>query len=281
MKSFAVLSATLVLVQVAVAQNIPTGISSTCTSFLQAFDSNADIKAAVGPINEALSAFSADKYSSATQQQLESALSATCGASFSESAFKQQLQDFATDCADDLTGPNANRDVQEVYDRVYSLPALRRAICAKDDKGGWCAANLPSGSSSDINMGNSADPDAAVSTMFDGTDLAFLFVDSDASKDTLCVPCTRSIILAYTSWEAANPYALGLSKSRILGGQPDLWNGIKTTCGNSFLTTQSGNSGPINVGGSLGMGSAANTASHHAPSAAFGTLALAVAAFFL
>jgi len=73
-------------------------------------------------------------------------------------------------------------------------------------------------------------------TTFGVTNLAFLFLQPTMPSSTLCVPCTRAVMVSYLQWETTMPYALGLSASPILGGQSTLWSGISSTCGENFIS---------------------------------------------
>lgn len=81
-------------------------------------------------------------------------------------------------------------------------------------------------------------------TTFRSTNLPFLFLSGDMGSSALCVPCTKSILAAYVSWETDFPYATGLASSPLLGGQAGLWTEIGNVCGSGFLsaiTQQAGN----------------------------------------
>jgi hypothetical protein len=81
----------------------------------------------------------------------------------------------------------------------------------------------------------------------------FLFISPSLPKDELCTDCTAAVLKAYMTWEAATNYAPGLAQSPLLSGQPALYAGVLTTCGQNFL------SGAVKAAGSLGQGSTDGT----------------------
>jgi len=183
-----------------------------------------------------------------------------------------------TECNDELTGASPNADVRAVYDSFYLLVPVKNAVCTKNDGNDYCAASIAPGSSSQVTAGS-------VASMYQGTSLAYLFIDPTASKDVVCTPCTKNVLSAYTSFETSTPYALGLANSAILGGQQAIWQGVLNTCGSSFFAATgtgnaaSGNGGGPNMGASA-LGNSNGASSTTAPIAAFalvaGTLLLAL-----
>lgn len=248
---------------------MPNNVSASCATFLTSLDSNKDVQSSASSLNSALSAFTADKYASATSGQVSAALTSLCGGGLSDTAIKKQLTSFASACGDELTGDSPNDAVRSTYDNLYVLAPLKNAICTKTDTNAFCAASITPGSSSQVTVGS-------VDSMYHGTSLAYLFVDPTASKDVVCTGCTKSILSAYTSFEMSTPYAFGLSKSGILGGQQAVWQGVLDTCGSSFFAATgtaaaaSGN-GALNMGAGA-LGSVENSAS--APAAPIAALAL-------
>lgn len=262
MKSIAIFTAALALAQFAVAQSsdsMPKGLSGSCQTYLTSLDTNDDVQSSVASLNSALSAFTADKYASATSWQVTAALTSLCGGGFSDSAIKKQLASFATECDDELTGDSPNEDVRTLYDNFYVLVPAKNAVCTKNDGNDYCAASIAPGSSSQVTAGS-------VASMYQGTSLPYLFIDPTAAKDVVCTSCTKSILSAYTTFEMSTPYARGLSKSPILGGQQAVWQGVLDTCGGSFFAASgtgnaasSGNGAPNMGAGALGTSGASST----------------------
>ncbi|CAL1698241.1 unnamed protein product [Somion occarium] len=206
MKSFLVIS---VLASVALAQNsasslIPTGISQGCSQFLTTLNNDASLASCTGPII------------SATSQVLAGNSSST-----STGNIRGKLADFYSNCGAELT-TSRNEDVADLYDALYTLAPLKKALCAKDDSGAYCATQNPSSTSVSSLY---TETDSAGQTVFklkpDGfktSNLAFLFLNSATDSTKLCNSCTRSILTAYVSFESNAPYASGLGQSPILGG---------------------------------------------------------------
>ncbi|WVQ73625.1 hypothetical protein IAR50_003205 [Cryptococcus sp. DSM 104548] len=121
-------------------------------------------------------------------------------------------------------------------------------------------STLSSRAAQSVNMATIITPNA---TTYKSTNLPFLFLQPTLSSSALCTPCTREVMVAYIEWETQVPYALGLSKSPILGGQSALWSAINSTCGTAFVNaiksqagsslTTSSTSGAESVQGVAGM----------------------------
>ncbi|ODO06084.1 hypothetical protein L198_01314 [Cryptococcus wingfieldii CBS 7118] len=93
-------------------------------------------------------------------------------------------------------------------------------------------STLSSRAAQSVNMATIITPNA---TTYKSTNLPFLFLQPTLSSSALCTPCTREVMVSYIKWETQVPYALGLSKSPILGGQSALWSAINSTCGTAFV----------------------------------------------
>lgn len=66
--------------------------------------------------------------------------------------------------------------------------------------------------------------------------LVYLFLQPDLPAAQLCTTCTKSILASYIKFEAATPYAMGLTNSPILGDQLQLWRNVTEKCGQEFST---------------------------------------------
>ncbi|KAI5118707.1 hypothetical protein M0805_004507 [Coniferiporia weirii] len=203
------------------------------------------------------------------------------------SAIRSQLATFYSACTDELTGTTSNTDVVRMYDVLYTITPLITAACSKDDSGNYCVTQISPSSSSEPSASASFPADsksvsssgqnayklvqnnlwesqtlakrAAVTenvtsallpntTTYRNSNLAFLFLTPNMTSDALCVPCTRSVLSAYITFEESVPYALGVANSPILGGQPDLYNAVTSTCGSNFM------SGAVQAAGGLSNG---------------------------
>ncbi|KAK7688725.1 hypothetical protein QCA50_008264 [Cerrena zonata] len=272
MKSFAVVS---VLASVAFAQTtsslIPTGISSTCGSFLSTLNNDSSLASCTTPLISATSAILSGNTTSTSG--VSSTLNNVCGSAVQcdEVAIRKQLTSFYQSCTSDM---GTNSDVLAMYDALYAIVPLKKAICSKDDSGAYCAtASTSSGTSltslySKVTAAAQSVFKLNVSTL-KSTNIAFLFLKATTDSAKLCTSCTRSIFTSYASWETSIPYGPGIANSPLLGGQSDLYNGMKSTCGDSFLT------GAVQAAGSLSDGLISNGA---APQAHMGGLAAIVGA---
>ncbi|KIJ60891.1 hypothetical protein HYDPIDRAFT_31771 [Hydnomerulius pinastri MD-312] len=320
--SFAILS---VLISAAWAQSssnplIPSGISSNCSSYLTSLNNNADFASCTNPITSALSQFAPGANASGiSTTTINSALNNLCSTTaFSacpDSTIRSQLGSFYAACAAELTS-NPNVDVKRTYDTLYVLTPLRQAVCAKDDNGKYCAAELGSssgaaGSVDAVNPEQSrkqelldqylystageASPNMAArrrdvsnttaalipnTTTYQDTNLVFMFLEPSMASAQLCTTCTREILTPYINFESSCPYAPGMSSSMLISGQPDLYNNITSKCGASFL------GGAVQAAGGLSSGILSGAAPRSisqdisvAVSAILGAAALAVASF--
>ncbi|EIN05282.1 hypothetical protein PUNSTDRAFT_55156 [Punctularia strigosozonata HHB-11173 SS5] len=322
MKTFAIVSA---LASVALAQSstasasalIPTGISSGCSSFLTAFNSNSALSACTSPLISATSSYGPGGNASATSAGVSSALSAACSATTcSETTVRDQLTQFYAACTAELTS-SPNDAVVRAYDVLYALTPLKKALCAKDDSGKYCAAQLSSivSSASASASAASASASAAAGSLSNGLSLAsvqkylwastsgslarrassseaalipntttyaasnlvFLFLQPALESAALCTSCTRAVLTSYIDWESDVPYAPGLANSPTMAGQAAIYNAVQSTCGSSFL------SGAVQAAGSLsnGLGQSSGAAPAVALAGRAGTVVAAIGAVVL
>jgi len=66
------------------------------------------------------------------------------------------------------------------------------------------------------------------------TALIYLFISPEYAASQLCTSCTKAVLSAYVKFEAATPYALGLTNSPLLGDQLNLWNNLTDKCNTTF-----------------------------------------------
>ncbi|KAI0056866.1 hypothetical protein BV25DRAFT_1920610 [Artomyces pyxidatus] len=277
MKSFALLT---VFATVALAQSnplIPTGISNGCSTFLESLNNDTSLAQCTQPLITASSQFgpSSNATGPPSAAAISSALNTICATSSScpDTIIRTQLASFYAACQAELTS-SPNSDVLRTYDVLYALTPLKQAVCSKDDSGKYCATSLSTGSNTTARIANvgGADLTKTLFTTVGGTvkrdaaqvalipnvttyrqnNLVFLFLQPSLPSSELCVSCTRNIVTAYTTWETTVPYAPGLTNSPLLGGQPDLYNAITSTCGASFLSGSVQAAGGGLSGGLLG-----------------------------
>ncbi|RPD63386.1 hypothetical protein L227DRAFT_521513 [Lentinus tigrinus ALCF2SS1-6] len=261
------IAAATLFASVALAQSaslIPSGISTSCTTYLNKFNSDTSLASCTSSVITATSAYSPSLNSTASSSVsatgVKSSLAALCSASScSDSTIRSALADFYEACNDELT-TNANQDVIRTYDVLYALTPLKNALCAKDESNNYCLtdiANTTSQSTSVLStvakyisipiaaassaLSRRADAQAVAAiapnaTTFASNNILFLMLQPDLSSDKLCQSCTRSVITSYISFESSTPYAPGLAQSALLAGQSDLYQAVQKTCGSTFLS---------------------------------------------
>lgn len=90
-------------------------------------------------------------------------------------------------------------------------------------------------------------------TMYAQTNLPFDFITPTLNATELCVPCTRTILTAYMTFESNVPYGPGFNNSQILANQSALYSAIQSKCPTGFL------SGAVAAAGGLSGSSAVPT----------------------
>ncbi|GMK55528.1 hypothetical protein CspeluHIS016_0205840 [Cutaneotrichosporon spelunceum] len=250
---------------------IPAGISSGCTTFLEALNSDQALQTCINPLIQATNSFSPVSGKNPSTSDLNSALKTMCSASGCDQSYVVgKLNDFYSACRSEIDAGNSQ--VAELYDVLYVFTPLKGAVCSVDSASqAFCVTSIrkagaganpgPSGSksfASSVNVVASIANSAADylyniaglskrassqsfasvvtpnATTYRTTNLPFLFLQPDMSQGQLCTSCTRQIMVNYIKYENAIGYGPGLGNSAILGGQSGLWNGIKTVCGDSF-----------------------------------------------
>ncbi|KAH9920967.1 uncharacterized protein B0H18DRAFT_1023024 [Fomitopsis serialis] len=264
---------------------IPTGISSSCSSFFESFDQDTSLASCVSPLIQATSQFGAGANSTAnpTSSAVSSALSSLCSATTcSSQTIREKLSNMYSSCAAELTA--ANKDVLRTYDVLYSIVPLQQAMCSKNSNGDYCVLAASSGNSSSSSGSNDA-ASSATGEKFSSIS-EYLYSDAspsvarrDSSQTTisiLCTDCARNVMTAYIDFEGSVPYAPGIAASTLMSGQTALYKGIISTCGSSFMGGAAQAAGAISSGEFSGAPStiAVNT---KMVSAVFG---VAVIAFF-
>lgn len=261
------IAAATLFASVALAQTvslIPSGIGSSCSSFLDDFNKDTNLTTCTSALITASGAFAPTTNSSATTpsaSDANTALAAVCAASTacSDTSVRSKLADFYQSCTDELTS-SQNKDVIRTYDVLYSLIPLKNAVCSKDDSGNYCVSTIGSTTSqsasqlasiaqsisvpasvasSNARRADAAQVVAAVApnaTTFASNNILFLLLQPSLSKDALCQTCTRNVITSYISFESATPYAPGLAASVLLSGQSALYQAVQSTCGSTFLS---------------------------------------------
>ncbi|KAK2460393.1 hypothetical protein APHAL10511_007558 [Amanita phalloides] len=182
-----------------------------------------------------------------------------------DSLMRGELAQFYSQCQKELT-TTPNENVIDIYQVLFALSPLKKAVCSKDDNDNYCirqkiGSNSP-GSSNMQSVLNSlviTNPRSATvtpnMTTYRDLNIAFLDLTPGLDQSTLCTTCTRQIFNSYYNFEMASPFAPGLSASTLLGGQMDLYHAIQDKCGPNFLQTNIQAAGGIS-GNSLFSGAA-------------------------
>jgi len=248
MKSFALLG---LLASLAFAQQynssdplIPQGLSDSCKSFYEQLNADTSLAQCLQPLQQATSG-------SYSIYSLNSVCSAT---TCDPTTIGSQLSQFQQACQNELTVSKMT-SVITTYDSLYLLNILPKVVCLKDTSGNYCLANSSTSSTKRASLGRRDQtvfiPDSGE---FSQKNIAFLGLQPDEPPSTLCVPCTRQIMGAYTSQLSATPYGPGLGSSQLLPGEPALYSAINSKCGAAFL------SGEVQAAGGLATGAAPRSA---------------------
>ncbi|KAJ1310471.1 hypothetical protein OPQ81_007204 [Rhizoctonia solani] len=166
---------------------------------------------------------------------------------------RTKLTEFKDACSDELAA--SNEMIVKQYDIWYSLIPFKSAICVTDTNAqDYCLLKASSSSSStsktrrsDVSyaarhLTNTVHKRAQTVLMpnvdtYRNSHLMYLFTSPDMDAAQLCTPCTQKIVAKYIGFEYATPYALGLNKSPLLGGQAPLWAAMQEKCSSDFTET--------------------------------------------
>jgi hypothetical protein len=241
---------------------IPEGITPGCSSFLKGLDSDYSLNSCTSSLIAATSQFGPGQSTTPSSASINSALDSICSASAStcnEQMIGGKLSSFYAACSAELTS-NPNNDVLRTYDVFYAFIPFKKAVCSKSDSDKYCVMqeSTYSSSASGVNKRATAQTPAIVpnTTTYRDSNLLFLFLTPQTPSTQLCTTCTRNILMSYITFETSVPYAPGLGKSPLMGGQPDLYNAVQSTCGKNFFSGAAQAAGGLS-GGVLGNSSAA------------------------
>jgi hypothetical protein len=165
------------------------------------------------------------------------------------------LSSFYAACSAELIS-NPNADVIRTYDVFYALTPFREAVCTKADNDKYCVTQMStSSSSSGVYKRGDAQTPAIIpnTTTYRESNLLFLFLKPQTPSAQLCTTCTRNVLMSYINFETNVPYAPGLGKSPCMGGQPELYNAVQSTCGKNFF------SGAVQAAGGISSGVLGNS----------------------
>lgn len=222
-------------------------ISEGCKTFLDSFNKDPALTSCTDSLIQATKKFGPGGSSgSPSKAEVTGAVDNVCTGSASsacpDSLIRGKLTAFYGACKDELT-VKPNDSVRKVYDVVYAITPLKKALCCKDDTGDYCVTrggNPPPFAGLDnpqqtLYYNPSPDAVAANLTTFRDYGIPYLFLRPDTETGSLCTPCTRNILTSYIDFESDLPYAPGLGNSEILAGQNPLVGSIGEKCGENFL----------------------------------------------
>ena len=247
---------------------IPSGISPTCTTFLETFDTDSTVSSCLTTLTGITSKFAPGAATPSTQD-VTTALTNLCTTSVTdacpESLIRTQITNFFGACPDELT-TKADQSIRNIYEALYTLLPLRQSICSKDDSGNYCVKG-PSTTTRDFDEDSTLSLSKILALLYIKTDngaLArrdeavvpnmatisqsnsmFLFFTPSLSAAQLCVPCLRQIMSAYINFESDIPLPYGINSTVLLSGQLPLYNACQTKCPANFL------SGAVEAAGGL------------------------------
>ncbi|KAK0200787.1 hypothetical protein DFS33DRAFT_1456079 [Desarmillaria ectypa] len=293
---------------------IPSGISTTCKSFLESLDSNPNLATCTKALATATSPFAPGNSSSVSSSSaITNMLNSISSNSCEETVMNPMIANFGSACQTELVTSPVEAVVL-LYDTVYMMNPWLDVLVTKDDSGTYCvlesynaATNSTSSSASASGYSNAAAAgsnglqeiqDALVvnvdstitlsrraqtviatpnATTWTTNGIPFLFFTSSLSSSTLCTTCSRNVMTTWISWESKVPYAPAAKQSALLSGLNDLYSAIQTKCGKSFL------SGAVTAAGGLGTSDATRVAASGKGLVSFitGLAGLAVVSVFL
>ncbi|KAG6910386.1 hypothetical protein DXG01_011101 [Tephrocybe rancida] len=266
-RSFAIAS---LLTSAALAQSVvPSGISSDCSTFLTNLNTNTSLTTCLTSLTSATSDYqpggaaatspSAAKVGSTLSNLCSSSVTANCP----ESLIRSKLTDFYLACKPELSS-NINKEVLSIYDVLYALSPMKTAACSKDDSGNYCVTQtkLPSTgqTAAQIQAVLSSSPSTPNLDTYSTNNIPFFFIQPTTPSADLCNVCTRNVITSYLNFEAKVPYGPGLGNSLVLKSQPDLYSGVVSTCGSTFLSGAGVQAAGGLSGGTLSGGAVATVA---------------------
>jgi len=254
-KSLAIISALSATVWAQASTSvIPSGISTPCATFLKTFNEDTSFSGCTSAIISATSTFTSG--STPSKAAVTSALDTLSSSkACNENKIRTTLTEFYSACSTELTS-NLNKDVSIIYEVLYTLVPFKNALCTKDnDDGSYCALKSGFGNPAAdaqkylaVQNEGSGQATRLNTTTFGNEHILFLNLKEDLPSPSLCVSCTRNVITTYIQWESTINYAPGLSSSQLLTGQSQLYKGVQSTCGQTFL------SGAVQAAGGLSGG---------------------------
>lgn len=258
----------------AIIDNIPDGISDSCSKLLEELDQDKVFQQCTEPLIEATNTFAQQSTNSTNSVALSSSMEKLCKVQngCDRHLVRYFLFEFWNQCTDELEARHP--EILQLYDYLYIFNPFRDAVCSKDASGKYClptitkniakkspktkrAAPLPQDVYSDeywarvlpsiprSNMMAATNSSASsTSNAINTSQLpplapqqVFFFLSGDSDKDMLCTECSKHVLAAYISYELSSPYAPGLENSDVLKSQQSIYERAKSICGNGFVAS--------------------------------------------
>lgn len=228
-------------------------------------DNNAQIHSYTEAFANLIANFGAGSNSgNASASTISSALDTLCNklSPYSQDTIRNELTDFYSNCTNELTTSSPNADVTRIYNVLYVIFPMSRAVCTKDDNGKYCVLGLNTTSNSTISSSpkdlwqpltsNVITPNL---DQFKKDNLIILGIQPSLPANQLCQTCTRNVLKEYIQFTSDVDYAPGNADSSIMGSEGDLYSAVKAKCDPSFMGGTVQAAGGIS-GGILGNGAA-------------------------
>jgi hypothetical protein len=146
---------------------IPSNITASCSSFLTTLNADTSIQDCVTPLINATAAYTPTAGSNASSTDIQDTLTTLCKSDgCADSAIRGWLSGFYSNCSAELTSSTEyNAQVRELYDVLYVVNPLRKAVCSIDSGNqDFCVKSIVSGannSTSSASASGSASGSAA------------------------------------------------------------------------------------------------------------------------
>jgi len=250
MKSFIWLSFAAAVVSAQNVPTIPSGISQTCTDYLKAFNTDAKIQSCITPLLTATARFLPSANMQSNKDDIKWAMDQMCDpkAACKQSDIQTAVTSFYAACQGELVS-GSQPSVGTTFELLYAIIPMRNAVCSKSTDGSYCLSKAKKAGGHAKRADDQAQMSQINPEVWNQNNVQYLFMDVNQSVEQLCTACTKQILVAYVSYENAQTFPLGISNSKILGGQKQLWQAITAKCPADFTNgiLSSANAAPVNI----------------------------------
>ena len=257
----------------AIIDNIPDGISDSCSKLLQELDQDKVFQQCTEPLIEATNTFAQQSTNSTSSVALSSSMEKLCQVQngCDRHLVRYFLFEFWNQCTDALEARHP--EILSLYDYLYIFNPFRDAVCSKDASGKYCLSTItqhiakkspktkravpqPQDVYSEeywarvlptiprSHMMAATNSSTSASHAINTSQLpplapqqVFFFLSGDSDKDTLCTECSKHVLAAYISYELSSPYAPGLENSDVLKSQRSIYERAQSICGGDFVSS--------------------------------------------